>query len=117
MNHIAFLRYAPSPPLIGDAGGSEILAVSKQGYVVILRRRTGKARRRRNCKMKVERDVLICFYYEDTKRKFSNGTLNAQTNPLIKLRFTPQVSAAFASVSILIHADSIDPDFCVRGML
>jgi hypothetical protein len=28
------------PPQIGDAGGSEILAVSKPGYVVILRRRT-----------------------------------------------------------------------------
>src|SRR5277367_5375546 len=33
-----------------------------------------------------------------------------KTNPLTKLRFKPQVSAAFASVSILIDADPIDPD-------
>jgi hypothetical protein len=33
-----------------------------------------------------------------------------KTNPLTKLRFKPQVSAAFASVSILIYADSIHPD-------
>jgi hypothetical protein len=31
-----------------------------------------------------------------------------KTNPLTKLRFKPQVSAAFASVSILIGADCID---------
>ena len=52
--------------------------------------------------MKVESDVLIYFHYEDTKCKFSN--------PLTKLRFKPQVSAAFASVSILIDADSVDPE-------
>jgi hypothetical protein len=39
---------------------------------------------------------------------FRFGTLNAKTNPLTKLRFKPQVSAAFGSVSILIHADWID---------
>jgi hypothetical protein len=33
-----------------------------------------------------------------------------KTNPLTKLRFKPQVSAVFASVSILINAYLIDPD-------
>jgi hypothetical protein len=51
--------------------------------------------------MKVESDVLIYFHYEDRMRK---------TNPLTKLRFKPQVSAAFASVSILIYADCVDPE-------
>jgi hypothetical protein len=32
-----------------------------------------------------------------------------KTNPLSKLRFKPQVSAAFASVSILIDANCINP--------
>jgi hypothetical protein len=40
--------------------------------------------------MKVESDVL------------------SKTNPLAKLRFKPQVSAAFASVSILIDAYPVD---------
>jgi hypothetical protein len=66
-NHTTFLRCAA---LIGDAGGS---AVSKQGYMVILRRRTGKATRRQTYKMKVESDVLIYFHYEDMKRKFSDS--------------------------------------------
>ena len=57
--------------------------------------------------MKVESDVLIYFHYEDTKRKFSDSA--RKTNPLTKLRFTPQVSAAFASVSILIDAYCIEP--------
>jgi hypothetical protein len=34
-----------------------------------------------------------------------------KTNPLTKLRFKPQVSAAFASVSILIDANGVDPDW------
>jgi hypothetical protein len=38
MNHITFLRCAAPP--IGDAGGSEILAVLKQEYVVIYEERT-----------------------------------------------------------------------------
>jgi hypothetical protein len=33
-----------------------------------------------------------------------------KTNLLTKLRFKPQVSAAFASVSILIHAIFVDPE-------
>jgi hypothetical protein len=33
-----------------------------------------------------------------------------ETNPLTKLRFKPQVSAAFASVSILIDADLVNPE-------
>jgi hypothetical protein len=33
-----------------------------------------------------------------------------KTNPLTKPRFKPQVSAAFASVSILIDADLVHPD-------
>ena len=53
------------PPPIGDASGSKILVVSKQRYVAILRRRTGKATRRRNCEMKVESDVLIYFHHEE----------------------------------------------------
>jgi hypothetical protein len=40
-------------------------------------------------------------------RKFSDSA--RKTNPH-KLRFTPQVSAAFASVSILIDANRVDPD-------
>ena len=39
---IRLLFYALPAP-IGDTGESEIRAVSKKGYVVILRRRTGKA--------------------------------------------------------------------------
>jgi hypothetical protein len=58
--------------------------------------------------MKVESDVLIYFHYEDMKRKFSDSALNAQNQPLTKLRFKPQVSAAFASVSILIDAQRVD---------
>jgi hypothetical protein len=33
-----------------------------------------------------------------------------KANPLTKLRFKPQVSAVFASVSILIDAGLIDPE-------
>ena len=33
-----------------------------------------------------------------------------KTNPFTKLRFKPQVSAAFASVSILIDADLVGPE-------
>jgi len=56
--------------------------------------------------MKVESDALIYFY--DTKRKISDSART--TNPLTKLRFKTEVSAAFASVSILIDAKSIDPN-------
>jgi hypothetical protein len=41
--------------------------------VVILRRRMGKATRRRNYEMKIESGILIYFHYEDTKRKFSDS--------------------------------------------
>jgi hypothetical protein len=37
-----------------------------------------------------------------------------KTNTLTKLRFKPQVSAAFASVSILIDANRINPEECCR---
>jgi hypothetical protein len=57
--------------------------------------------------MKVESDVLIYFHYENTKRKFSDSA--RKTNTLAKLSFKAQVSAAFASVSILIDTYCIVP--------
>jgi hypothetical protein len=70
------------PPPIGDAGGSEILAVSKQGYVVILKRRTDKATRRRNYQMKVESVVL---YISIMKTRIANFPIRhvkcAKPNP------------------------------------
>jgi hypothetical protein len=46
---------------------------------------------------------LRYFHYEDTKRKFSDSARKIRkTNPFIKLRFKPQVSAAVGSVSIWI---------------